>query len=314
MALSRNRGALALILAISFPLIMWGSGVQAQTGFTTFNSQEYGFSIQYPNDWVKLDKPRGNYYVVFQAPDLMDNFRNRIHVACHRPVKDPLKVFLDEFRNGIKTLQEQSKGRGSDSEEVRILDEGEFMGSTPGAYYFFIQALDDKLKIWMDIVIVFYKHEDTLLRISCLAPSEGMEQMQPIYNKVLVSVKFSGQRQQQPTETTGPSAAPAPAPGEAPSPAGPAPGQPSETTNYQSTPSTGPSGPAPETRGPSTGPSVTPQGPTQPGPNQAGPNQPGPNQPGPSMAPAPGNQPGPGAGASPAPAGPTSGPGIVDRN
>lgn len=307
MALSRNRGALALILAISFPLIMWGSGIQAQTGYTTFNSQEYGFSMQYPNDWVKLDKPRGNYYVVFQAPDLMDNFRNRIHVACHRPVKDPLKVFLDEFRNGIKTLQEQSKGRGSDSEEVRILDEGQFMGSTPGAYYFFIQALDDKLKIWMDIVIVFYKHEDTLLRISCLAPSKGMEQMQPIYNKVLVSVQFTGQQQQQPAVTTGPSAVPTPSPGEGPSPTGPTPAQPSGPANNQPAPPTGPTGPATDTGGPTSGPSVTPQGPAQPGPTQ----------PGPSMAPAPGNQPGPGVGA-PAPAGPTSGPGsgpgIVDRN
>ncbi len=43
----------------------------------------------------------------------------------------------------------------------------------------------------MDIVIVFYKHEQTLLRISCLAPSSVMEKFQPIFNDVLVSVKFA---------------------------------------------------------------------------------------------------------------------------
>jgi hypothetical protein len=251
---------------------------------------------------VKLDKPRGNYYVVFQAPDLMMNFRNRIHVACHRPVKDPLKVFLEEFRNGIKTLQEQSKSRGSEDEEVRILDEGEFVGNVPGAYYFFIQALDDKLKIWMDIVIVFYKHEDTLLRISCLAPSKGMEQMQSIYNQVLVSVNF--QTQQQPGATTSPAAVPPPTPGET----GPAPA-PTPTT-----PGVTQTQPAPQ---PDTGNQLPPSGPGAAGPGPAGPGATGPST-GPSPAgptqPAPG-APTPGPGASPAgPTGPTSAPGIVEGN
>jgi hypothetical protein len=158
--------------------------------FKLFTSEEYGFSIKYPASWVKVE-PKGNYYVVFQAPDLTDNFRNRIHVAAHKPVKDPLEVFLKELRNGIADLQRT--GQGQEKQEVKILDEGEFKSEVPGAYYFFIQAYDNKLKIWMDIVIVFYKHEQTLLRISCLAPSKSMEKFQPIFNEVLVSVKFGPQ-------------------------------------------------------------------------------------------------------------------------
>jgi hypothetical protein len=158
--------------------------------YKLFTSEEYGFSMKYPATWVKVE-PKGNYYVVFQAPDLTDNFRNRIHVAAHKPVKDPLEVFLKELRNGIADLQ---KASGKEKQEVKILDEGEFKSEVPGAYYFFIQAYDNKLKIWMDIVIVFYKHEQTLLRISCLAPSQSMEKMQPIFNEVLVSVKFGPQQ------------------------------------------------------------------------------------------------------------------------
>lgn len=158
--------------------------------YKLFTSEEYGFSMKYPATWVKVE-PKGNYYVVFQAPDLTDNFRNRIHVAAHKPVKDPLEVFLKELRNGIADLTKTGQGR--ERQEVKILDEGEFKSEVPGAYYFFIQAYDNKLKIWMDIVIVFYKHEQTLLRISCLAPSQSMEKMQPIFNDVLVSVKFGPQ-------------------------------------------------------------------------------------------------------------------------
>ena len=88
--------------------------------FKVFTSEEYGFSMKYPATWVKTE-PRGNYYVVFQAPDLVDNFRNRVHVAAHKPVKDPLEVFLKELRNGIADLQKQS----SDKQQVRILDEGD---------------------------------------------------------------------------------------------------------------------------------------------------------------------------------------------
>ncbi len=63
--------------------------------------------MEYPKDWVKIDKPKGNYYAVFQASDLADGFRNRILVAAHKPVKDPLDVYLQEFRTGIKDLQKK---------------------------------------------------------------------------------------------------------------------------------------------------------------------------------------------------------------
>ncbi|MFH1117034.1 MAG: hypothetical protein V1792_24215 [Pseudomonadota bacterium] len=177
--------------------------------FSVFQSDQYGFSMKYPTSWIKIDKPKGNYYVVFQSPELTENFRNRIHVAAHKPVKDPLKVFLQELRNGIKDLQGKP-GSGPEKQQVKILDEGEFRCEVPGAYYFFIQAYENKLKLWMDIVIVFYKHEDTLLRISCLAPSKTMEQFHGLFNTVLVSVNFQAPAASAPG--AGPTEQSAPAP------------------------------------------------------------------------------------------------------
>jgi hypothetical protein len=138
--------------------------------YSIFASQEYSFTIKYPKDWVKIDRPQGNYYVVFQAPTLLDNFRPRIHIAAHSPVKDSLEVFKQELRSGIRELQEKS-GAPKERQPVQILEERKFECEVPGAYYFFTQAFEDKLKVWMDIVIVLYKYNDTLLRISCLCPS-----------------------------------------------------------------------------------------------------------------------------------------------
>jgi hypothetical protein len=195
------------ILVFAFPLAL-----SAQE-YKTFESEEYGFAMQYPASWVKIEKPKGNYYVIFQAPDLTDNFRNRIHVAAHKPVKDPLNVYLQEFRNGIADLQKQTTGTGAkEKQEVKLIDEGEFKSEIPGAYYFFIQAYESNLKIWMDIVIVYFKYEQTLLRISCLAPSSVMEKLQPLFNDVLVSVKFVSEGTS-PTSQPGPAMGPAPTPG-----------------------------------------------------------------------------------------------------
>jgi hypothetical protein len=161
--------------------------------YKVFSSEEYGFTMRYPTSWVKIDKPKGNYYVVFQSPDLSDNFRSRIHVAAHKPVKDPVSVFLQELRNGITDLQKKPGAGQKEQQQVRILDEGEFKCEVPGAYFFFIQAFESNIKAWMDIVIVFFKHDQTLLRISCLAPSSVMESLQPIFNDVLVSIKFTSE-------------------------------------------------------------------------------------------------------------------------
>lgn len=196
------------------------TGIASAQGYATFTSEEYGFTMKYPDTWVKIDNPKGNYYKVFQAPDLIDNFRSRIHVAAHQPVNDKIEVFLKEMRNGIKDLQNKANASGGGQEVVRILDEGAFPCDVPGAYYFFIQALEDKLKIWMDIVIVFYKHDKTLLRVSCLAPSKAMERFHDTFNEVLVSVQFpalSGSGEQPAAaETTvtppAPTAQPAPPP------------------------------------------------------------------------------------------------------
>ena len=63
--------------------------------------------MKYPTGWVTIKSPGGNYYKVFQDPNLTDNYRLRINVAAHTPVKDKLKVFLDEFRRTVKNLQKK---------------------------------------------------------------------------------------------------------------------------------------------------------------------------------------------------------------
>ncbi|MEJ2717068.1 MAG: hypothetical protein P8182_08000 [Deltaproteobacteria bacterium] len=204
-----GKAAVCAIMIVAFtmvPLLVEAQEVK------TVTSKEFGFTMKYPASWVKIDNPKGNYYVVFQAPDLTENFRSRIHVAAHRPVKDPLKVFLQEMRNGIKDLQKKSGAQSKKKQTVRILQEGEFKCDVPGAYFFFIQALEDKLKIWMDIVIVFYKHDDTLLRVSCLAPSKVMEKYHQLFNDVLVSVKFLPEAGPA-ARPSKPSAVPPPSPG-----------------------------------------------------------------------------------------------------
>lgn len=273
-----------LLVVATIAIFLAPAAVWAED-FKTFTSEEYGFTMKYPGTWVKIDRPKGNYYVVFQSPNLIDNFRNRIHVAAHEPVKDQLKVFLDELRNGIADLQKKGAG-GQETQQVKILDEGEFKCDVPGAYYFFIQAFENKLNIWMDIVIVFFKHDKTLLRISCLAPSSAMEKMQPFFNEVLVSVAFNGQGPAPSSRTgTQPPAArepapaapqpravrPAPAPAPAPAPPrtglGVRPSGPStlvqpeeETEEVAPAPRSAPRGPAPAPRGPGRGPERPPTG------------------------------------------------------
>ncbi|MDQ1285485.1 MAG: hypothetical protein QG663_899 [Thermodesulfobacteriota bacterium] len=177
-------------LFVAALLIFTVPGLTFGADFKTFTSDEYGFSMKFPPTWIKIDKPQGNYYVVFQDPDLTDNFRAKIHVAAHKPVKDQLNVFLQELRNGITDLQ-KGTGTAKEKQEVRILDEGEFKSEVPGAYYFFIQAFENTPKTWMDIIIVFFKFDQTLVRVSCLAPSKSMEKFHQIFNEVLLSVRFN---------------------------------------------------------------------------------------------------------------------------
>jgi hypothetical protein len=136
-------------------------------------------------------------------------------------VKDPVSVFVQELKTGIADFQRK--------QQVKLVDEGEFKCDVPGAYFLFLQALDDKFKIWTDIVIVFYKNDQTLVRISCLAPSQSMERFQGMFNEVLTSVRFGGP-QQPASPTSRPSAVQPGAPGSfqqpaqptAPAPAAPA--------------------------------------------------------------------------------------------
>lgn len=247
MGLSAGIVLFVIIAGLAIPV------VSSAEEYSTFTSEEYGFVMKYPASWVKVE-PKGSYYLVFQAPDLVDKFRPRIHVAAHKPVKDPISVFLQELKNGIADLKKK--------ENVRIVDEGEFKCDVPGAYFFFIQALDDKLKIWMDIVIVFYKHDQTLVRISCLAPSQSMERFQGTFNDVLTSVKFGGAQQPASPTSRQPSVPPPPAPAVIPQqtqPAAPAPAAPPTQVR-----------PAPPTPGALPGtPSVRPA-PSTPAPEQEG--------------------------------------------
>jgi hypothetical protein len=240
--MAHNRGA--WIFCISSALILAVAGLPALAqDYKVFQSEEYGFSMQYPGTWVKLDKPKGNYYKVFQSPDLIGKVRARINVAAHRPVKDSLEVFLNELRNAIKDLQKRAGSR--EKEPVRILDEGEFKSDIPGAYYFFIQALEDKEATWMDVIIVFFKHKDTLLRVSCMAPSDKIEEFHKTFNQVLLSVKFDV-----PTREAGP--APEPPVRAAPGPA-PAARETERPTQVQPAEPT-PRAPAAPSRGPRVGP------------------------------------------------------------
>jgi hypothetical protein len=207
------KGRLKLTVLMSVTILLFAlPWISRAEEYKTFVSEEFGFTMQYPASWVKIEKPKGNYYVIFQSPNLTDNFRNRIHVAAHKPVKDPLNVYLQEFRNGIADLQKQAGGAAArDKQEVKLIDEGEFKSEVPGAYYFFIQAYENNLKVWMDIVIVYYKNEQTLLRVSCLAPSSVMEKSQPLFNDILVSVKFAPEGTPSSTQP-GPGTLPAPPP------------------------------------------------------------------------------------------------------
>ena len=137
-------------LFVAALLIFTVPGLTFGADFKTFTSDEYGFSMKFPPTWIKIDKPQGNYYVVFQDPDLTENFRAKIHVAAHKPVKDQLNVFLQELRNGITDLQ-KGTGTAKEKQEVRILDEGEFKSEVPGAYYFFIQAFENIIQIEISI-------------------------------------------------------------------------------------------------------------------------------------------------------------------
>uniref|UniRef100_A0A7C4AQF5 Uncharacterized protein n=1 Tax=Desulfomonile tiedjei TaxID=2358 RepID=A0A7C4AQF5_9BACT len=290
-------GTLIKLVVASVGIIMLLPTIGWTQDFLVFKSDEYGFTMKYPATWVKIDKPQGNYYVVFQAPELTDNFRSRIHVAAHAPVKDSLDVFKQELKQGIADMQKNTAG-SKDQQTIKILDEGDFKCDVPGAYYFFIQAYEEKLKMWMDIVIVFYKHEDTLVRISCLAPSQSMEKFHQLFNSVLTSVKFV------PVGAPAPAQTPAPPQGMTP----PAPSTQAPATPQQESPRQ--VAPQPQTQTPqqpAPAPQVQPQQPQPPSaatPPPAAPVQP--SQPRPQPAPTT-TQPQPQP-SQPAPAGPPPGP------
>lgn len=201
----------AVILAVTALIPMLACAQE----YKIFKSEEYGFSMKYPAEWVKIDNPKGNYYVVFQSPEASNDFRNRIQVAAHKPIKDPISTYLQEFRNGIKDLQKASGEKAKDKQTVRILDEGEFRSDVPGAYFFYVNALDDKSRIWLDVIVVFYKHDQSLVRVACLTPSKSIDRFHKMFNDVLLSVKFEPATAAG-VEPSRPTAVPPPQPGTSP--------------------------------------------------------------------------------------------------
>jgi hypothetical protein len=192
----------------------------------TYSNEEFGFNMKYPASWVKIDQPKSQYTPVFQDPNLVDDYRPKIHVAAIKGAKDSLEKYLEETRNGIKDLA--TKSVPPEQQSVQLLYEGEFQSDVAGAYFFFLKALEERPRIWVNVIIVFYKHDDTLVRVSCLAPESKMDRFHSLFNKVLLSMNFGLSAAGQPVPPR-PTAVPPPAPG-APAPPGPSVQLPTETT------------------------------------------------------------------------------------
>ena len=264
-----------ILMGVMALLSAWAVGpsvVDAQP-YSLFQSDKYGFSMKYPADWIILDDMEGgNYYKVFQAAEPGGKVRPRINVAVHKPVKASIEVFLNEFRTAVKDLESKS-GNSGGPKKVRMLDEGKFECEVPGAYYFFIEALEEKVNQMMNVIIVFYKHEDVLLRVSCIAQHDKVQQFHNAFNDVLLSITFKPvQAQTAPASPAPITQTPAPPKQPAPGPAAVTPEAPSSTPAAPSMPrSSGPTSTSPIVTTPS-GPTSTPKGPT--GPSRA-PSSPG---------------------------------------
>jgi hypothetical protein len=229
----------SLLAAVLMGTIVLVALPAASQEFKSYSNEEFGFNMRYPGTWVKIDQPKGQYTAVFQDPNLVDNYRPKIHVAAIKGAKDTLEKYLEETRNGIKDLA--TKSAPPEQQSVQLLYEGPFKSDVPGAYFFFIKALEEKPRIWVNVVIVFYKHGDTLVRVSCLAPEAQMDRFHDLFNKVLLSMNFGPSGVAQPAR---PTAVPPPAPG-APTTPGPSVQPPPETTPR---PGAAPLAPAPGTQ------------------------------------------------------------------
>ncbi len=179
----------SLLVVIAILLIPVFSSAQE---FRQFVSEEYGFTMLYPSTWDVINKPKGPYYKQFRAPDTGEGFRPRIHVAVASPAPQTLDEYVKQWRNGVLEKREKEK------EQVDIVEDDKF-GEGAGAHYFWVRAFEKEQKIWIGILIVLYKHEQTLVMISCLAHwpttmtnEQFMEQYVPVFNPVLLSVKFTG--------------------------------------------------------------------------------------------------------------------------
>lgn len=214
---------MAIVLMGTIVLVALPAASQELKSYT---NEEFGFGMKYPGTWVKIDQPKGAYTAVFQDPNLVDNYRPKIHVAAIKGAKDRLEKYLEETRNGIKDLEKQSVP--AEQQSVQLLYEGGFKSDVPGAYFFFLKALEERPRIWVNVIIVFYKFGETLVRISCLAPESAMDQFHGVFNKVLLSLNFEPSAAAQAAPPR-PTAVPPPSPG-APARPGPYVQPPAETT------------------------------------------------------------------------------------
>ncbi|MEW6347465.1 MAG: hypothetical protein AB1646_00255 [Thermodesulfobacteriota bacterium] len=196
---------LSLIFAVL--AFLWSPAFAQSQEFKTYKNDTYGFSIDYPGTWKSV-KSKPVYTVVFQASEGSDSFPHRVNVACQKPYQDGIASEVERVKEQIKKLKQE---RDRASNRVKIVMDGKF-DCVPGAYFLQLEAYDPELKADIDIVLVYYLHNDLLLRVSCLTKMGSLDRMFGLFNRVLCSVKFHQPAPPAPI-TTAPTPAPTPSPG-----------------------------------------------------------------------------------------------------
>ncbi len=190
---------LPIVLVIA---VLWLPARALAQEFKTYKNDKFGFSMDYPATWKPV-KTKPVYEVVLQSPAGPNELPSQINVACQKPYAETI---ADAVKKLQKQVQDLRKEPDQVSKSVKIV-QGDNFECIPGAYWLQLEALDADRKMMVDIVLVYYQHQDVLLRVSCITRQGNLENMFPAFNKVLCSVKFH-----QPVEGPVPLGTPSPAP------------------------------------------------------------------------------------------------------